>query len=265
MKTIHFSTAIAITATAILTACGGGGDDAATPAAAPAETPAIPAAEGVFQGTTSTQYELGGLILDTGEYFFLYGKGNTVYGVAHGHGVSDKGSFTSSDALDFDLVTGTRTAGTISATYVPKQSIQGTVNAGGSGVSFTATYDASYDSQPPLGAMAGTYQGASAEGIGSASLTLDLASDGTLKGTSGTAPNDCKFSGKLSPRPGDKAVFDLTLQYLGGACNMGTSALSGYVLPYHTGATTRLWAVGIDRDRTNGFLAFADKTTNTGQ
>lgn len=262
MKLIHLPTAFALAA--LLGACGGGGDDGA-PAQPPAETPAIPKAEGFYEGNTSSNHELAGLILDTGEYFFLYGKGNTVYGVAHGHGASDKGNFTSSDALDFDLATGTRTAGTVSATYVPKQSLQGTVNGGGTGVSFTATYDAAYDTQPPLSSIAGRYEGASAEASGSAMLTLEIGTDGALTGASGTAPNDCKFSGKLSPRQGGKAVFDLTVQYLGGACSMGTSSMSGYVVPYNAGTATRLYAVGLDRDRNNGFLAFADRAASTRQ
>lgn len=248
--------------TAFLAACGGGGGDdtgsgtpqSNTPAAAPAT------AEGLYTGTTSTGYQTAGLVLETGEYYVLYGKSNIIYGVVQGHGTSNNGSFSSSDAYDFNLPSNTRTPATVSATYAAKQKLDGTLTEAGQGITFTSTYDASYETAPSLSKVAGTYSGSSATGSGNSPVSLTVNSNGTISGSSTVGGQAaCTYSGTLTPRSTGKNVFNISVKFNGGSCALGTATVSGIAVPVVSGSTTTLYAVGLLPDRSNGFLGVGVK------
>jgi hypothetical protein len=243
---------------ASLAACGGGGGDSAS-----TSTPIAPAAsataEGLYSGTTSTGYQVAGLVLETGEYYVLYGIGNVIYGVVQGNGTSNNGSFSSSNGLDFNLPNSTRIGATVSAGYTAKQTLHGTVNEGGQSISFTSTYQGSYDTPASLSAIAGSYSGSSATGAGNSPVSMTINANGSFTGSSNVGALACSYSGTLTPRATGKGVFNISVTFHGGNCTFGTSTLNGYVVPVVNGGVTTLYAVGILPDRSNGFLAIGTK------
>lgn len=262
-----------------LAACGGGGDGntsafATAPGTAPVSGPIFApgsgstsptttvtptSAEGLYTGTTSTGYQLTGLVLETGEHYVLYGKNNTIYGVVQGNGTSNNGSFSSSNALDFFLPDSSRTSATVSATYTAKQSLQGTVTEGGQGITFTSKYESSYDTPAFISAIAGAYSGMSATGSGAVPIGMAIDANGRVSGTSRVGTSVCGYSGSLNPTATGKNVFNLSVTFNGGTCPLGTATISGYAVPVVSGSVTTLYAVGLLADRSNGFLAIGTR------
>ncbi|XYJ88410.1 hypothetical protein AEMCBJ_12965 [Cupriavidus necator] len=245
---------------AVLAACGGGGDSGSSSSTTTPSTQPAATAEGLYSGTSSSGYQIAGLVLETGEFYVLYGKGSTIYGVVQGNGTSSNGSFSSSNAFDFFLPNSSRIAATVSATYSAKQSLQGTLTEGGQGITFTSSYQSSYDTPASISAIAGTYSGAAATGSGTSPVSLTVKSDGTFSGTSPGASGTCGYSGTVTPRATGKNVFNATVTFNGSNCALGTATVSGYAVSVVSGGVTMLYAVGLLPDRSNGFLAIGTKS-----
>lgn len=112
----------------ITSGCGGGSDSiSGTP-------------EGVYEGNTSTNKYFNMLVLENGLYYTMYGTlaANifTVQGLISGTGQAANGNFSSSDLKDF-FSNGTSTSGTLSATYRPGNSFNGSVTESASSFTFT--------------------------------------------------------------------------------------------------------------------------------
>ena len=202
---------LSIAATAMLAAlagCGGGGPDAGVSDFPPdppstnsggssggstAETTSPGAAQGFYTGSTSNGYAFNSVILETGEFWAIYGRSGAVYGAVHGSSRSSASTFTGS-GFDFYLPTGTRTSSTFNGQYSSKRQISGTVSS--TGASFTGSYDARYDTPATAAALVGTWTGSvvSQAGVQSASVTIDSA--GRFQGSVTT----CAYSGTARPR-----------------------------------------------------------------
>lgn len=250
----------AAAAAVLLAACGGGGgDNDSFPSEFVQEPVAATTAEGLYYGSSTTGYQIASLVLETGEYYVMYGNGNTVHGVVQGTGASSKGSFTSADGLDFYLVDGSRSAATVSATYTAKQALQGTITEAGRNIAFTASYQNSYDTPAAASAIAGTYAGASASYGGTAAIALTVRANGEFSGTSEGLNGPCGYTGRLVPRSTGKNVFNMLIAFDGANCVLGTSTVTGYAVPITSGGVTTLYAVGLMPDRGNGFIALGQK------
>ena len=141
-----------------LSACSGAGDTSTLPLATASTT----TAEGLWTGTTDTNRTVKALVLDDGVYWALYSEASNpsiIAGVVQGDSSSQNGTFTSSNARDFNLQTGILEA-TINGSYAMKQSLNGTIayQTGGQST-FTLIYDSDYDLMPNMNAAAGTYTG----------------------------------------------------------------------------------------------------------
>lgn len=123
-----------------LTACGGGGSDAGDPPV-PSDPPTVVDAEGAYQGSTDTNQGLLAIVLENGEIWALYGvdSGDTllVEGFVQGAGTAGNGTYTTSNGKDFGFAPAL--AGTLTATYVPGVSINGSVSSSAGGRTFTGT------------------------------------------------------------------------------------------------------------------------------
>ena len=113
-------------------------------------------------------------------------------------GASNAGTFSSGNARDFNLEGLGVLAATVSASYVAKQSLNGTVSysAGGT-TSFSSTYDTNYEAVPSLAALAGTFAGQVASSAGNENATVTISSAGAI---SGSGASGCAVSGSASPR-----------------------------------------------------------------
>jgi hypothetical protein len=231
-----------------LAACGGGGGSA--PAAPPpAQTVG---AEGFWSGTTSNGLGIRGAVLENGEYWFMYFANGVLYGVVQGTGTANNGSFTSTNGRDF-YYDGTVTPVTVSASYRERNSLQGTATpqGGGTPITFTAAYDASYETPATAAAVSGAWRGQLATGE---TYTINVAANGAF---TGAGASGCTFGGSIAPRASGKAVYDLTVTFNGGVCALGTQTLRGIAAVAGSGAAQALYAAALDATRSSGFVAIS--------
>lgn len=249
---------VSVAFAALLTACGGGGEDESVPNA---PTPATTAsAEGLWQGTTSSGRTVRTLVLDDGSYWSLYSGVNApgiISGVVQGTGSVMGGSFSSPSARDFNIEMGTVSDATLSTSFTSKQSFNGAFNylAPTTTVTFTSAYRAAYDQVPILASLAGTYAGTSATRSGTETVKLTVSATGAVVGTSS---DGCQFAGTAAPRKKGN-VFDVSLTFKSGSCVNGTSTLPG--VAYLDGSS--LYSAVLDSTRSNGVLVTATKVAST--
>lgn len=145
--------------------CGGGGGGGDSGGSNPPA--AVTPAEGMWTGTTSSNRTVNGFVLDDGSYWVLYTAANNSNVIAdgvQGSSTSNNGNFTSTDARDFNLEGLGILPATISGTYFAKQSLGGVINYPtlSQNVTFTSSYNSSYDAATSLADLAGTYTGTGA-------------------------------------------------------------------------------------------------------
>lgn len=234
-----------------LAACGGGGGDAGNSG---------PTAEGVYGGTltgsTSSAFQL--LVLENGEFWAMYGVRTTnAFGVAgflQGSGVSNSGTFTSSNTKDFGFAPAV--SGTTNASYnATAKTISGTVSFAAGTVGFTGGPIAgslyNYDTAASLTTVSGAW---STTGLTGETVSINIASTGTF--TAATSLG-CSFSGTVTPRPSGKNVFNVALTFGAAPCALPGQVASGIAVAYPiaTGQTQLLVAV-TDASRTVGTAVF---------
>lgn len=249
---------VSVALAALLTACGGGGDDKSAPDVPALATTA--SAEGLWQGTTNSGRTIRTLVLDDGSYWSLYSAVNTpgiVSGVVQGTGSVMGGSFSSPSARDFNIEAATVLDATLSTSVTSKQSFNGAFNylAPATTVTFTSAYQRAYDQAPLLANLAGTYAGTSATQSGTETATLTVSATGAVVGTSS---DGCQFAGTVAPRKKGN-VFNISLTFKGGSCANGASTLPG--VAYLEGSS--LYSAMLDSTRSNGVLVTATKVGST--
>jgi hypothetical protein len=251
-------------ATLLLAACGGGGGNPGTCSASPqtcaaiavgnsggSTTPVTATAAGLFHGTTNTGRNASVLVLEGGEFWVLYspmGGSNIIAGAEQGHASFLNGSFTSADVRDFSLETGVVSSGTATGTYAPKSNIAGTATFSTSALTFSASYDPTYDTQATLAAIAGNYSGTAVVAGGSDNATLTISATGTIAGVSQLG---CNFSGNITPHSGVNS-YAVTVTFAGGTCSNGFSTVTG--IGYRDAASNRIYSAALNSARTNGFI-----------
>lgn len=236
---------------AAVAGCGGGGGDSGPPATPP---PQVSTAEGFWSGTTSSGFSLLGAVLENGEYWVMYYANGLLYGVVQGRGTANNGSFASTNGLDF-YVGGTVTPVAVSASYQSRASIQGLVTpqAGGSPVTFTAAYDASYETPATLTAVSGVWRGRLLSGE---TYTINVASGGTF---TGAGSSGCTFVGAVAPRASGKAVYNVSITFNGGICALGTQTITGIAVTGGSGASAVLFATALNATRSAGLVLISTR------
>lgn len=245
-KTITMFEAFAMSWILALAACGGGGgSDGAAPA------PPAPSAEGLWIGSTSTSRSVTGIVLDNGTYWILFSVPHVsglIDGIVQGTGTSLNGSFSSSDGIDFSLEGQGVNNVTLSASYMAKQSFNGSVTYSNlnQAFTFTSSYDAEYDQTPSVSAIAGTYIGIASVAGSDELTTIVVSPPGVIVSISG-----CKVLGTVVPRAKGN-LYDLSVDFVGGACSNGASAVTGIV--YFDSSAKRLYLVALNKSRSNGLI-----------
>ena len=256
-----------------LTACGGGGTGnsvsnngnassggggASPPPAPPPPVAASPTAEGLYIGPTSNGRTVTGVILDNGTYWVLYSAPNNptvIAGAVQGTSTSQVGSFSSSNARDFNLEGQGINNATVSASYIARQSLNGIVMYTNSlqPISFVASYNPTYDLTPSLALIAGTYSGTAAvlAGVENATTTITPAGQLSGRGTSG-----CQYAGTVITHARGN-IYDVSVTFGGGVCSNGTSTVTG--IGYYDATAKRLYGTALNADRSNGFIFVGTK------
>ena len=234
-----------------LAACsGGGGSDSAQPSPAPAP---VANAEGLWSGSDSTSRSVTGIVLQDGTYWILYSIPHVAAvlgGVIQGSGTSLNGSFSSSDGVDFNVEGQGVNNATISASYVTKQTLNGSVAypALNQAYTFTSAYDPAYEQTPAISAIAGTYSGISSVPGTNEVTSIVITSPGVI---AGAGTGGCKFLGTVTPRARGNA-YDLSIAFGGGACSSGTSKVTG--IGYFDSVAKRFYVAALNQSRSNGLL-----------
>jgi hypothetical protein len=215
-------------------------------------------AEGLWTGTTSTGRTITGVVLDNGTYWVLYSAPNNssvIAGAVQGTGTSANGSFSSSDGRDFNLEGQGINSTTVSASYVAKQSLNGSIAypSLNQTVTLSSAYNAAYDQSPSLSVISGIYTGSAAVVGGSEAASLTITTTGVI---TGSGASGCTFNGTATPRAKGN-VYNLSVTFGGGACANGTSTVTG--IGYFDSASNRLYGTGLNSGRTNGFIFVGTK------
>lgn len=249
---------------AMLTACGGGEGGEAT------ATPAVTAssAEGLWTGTSAEGRAVAGAVLDDGSYWFLYsvvGQPAVVGGAVQGTGEGQFGTFTSSNARDFYSERPQQLNGTLTATYVERQRLNGVlayplgVTPSGETVfqarPFTTTFSPLNDEVSDLTQLAGAYTGAIRSFGFNYTVTVTVSPDGAVTMPDGgffsTAGvnTSCGYTGQLSPRAHGN-VYDIVLLEGTRGCNP-PDTLTGIAV--FEAATNRLYVLAVTKNRSDVF------------
>lgn len=250
-KITAMARAFALSCILALAACGGsGGNGDAAPA------PPAPTAEGLWIGSTSASRSLTAIVLDNGTYWVLYSiphASSLIAGVVQGTGSSVNGSFSSSDGIDFNLEGQGFNSAAVAASYVSKQSFNGSVSDPGLNQSFTFTssYNTDYDQSPSVSAIAGTYAGVASVAGGDEAATMAVSAQGAVVGTS-LSGSGCQFLGAAVPRAKGNLYDFSVVASGGGACASGTSAVAG--IGYFDASAKRLYVAALNKSRTNGLI-----------
>jgi hypothetical protein len=203
-------------------------------------------------GTTHTNRALTGVVLEDGTFYVLYsviGDPALIAGVIQGNGTSNNGSFSSTNARDFNLEGLGVLVATVSASYDTRRSLNGTVAyAAGGPVTFTSTFDAAYDATPSLAQLAGAFSGQVALSQGVENANVNVSSTGSL---SGVGTSGCTVTGSVTPRTRGN-VFNVTLGFGGPPCFFANQTLTG--IAYFDSARKRLYAAAPNANRMDGVL-----------
>lgn len=249
MRTIMFFSSVLCAL--LLAGCGGGGSDND---AVPTSTSE---AEGLYNGTTDTNQAISGLVLDDGTFYMVYSlenNQNLIAGVIQGNTVANSGSLTSDNAQDFNIEGLGVFPATVSATYAPKQSINGKVSyQDGSVTNFSSTYDSDYEIAPSLTDLTGTFTGEVAFSLGHETATVTVSPTGSI---SGIGSSGCTMTGSVTPRSSGN-VYNVSLSFGDAPCYFQNQTMNG--IGYYDSNTKKLWAATPNADRTEGIIFIGSK------
>jgi hypothetical protein len=234
-----------------LTACGGGGDDAPA-TSTPAPPPAATTAEGFWSGTASTGTAVALAVLENGETWGVYSSGGFIVGALYGQTTST-GSALSGAGNDFNIPSGTVSAGSYTGTFAAKSSVSVNTSAGGS---FKGTYNTGYDATPSLATLAGAYTGTGVSGNSPVqNVSVNIAPTGAF-----TVPASlgCSATGIASTRPSGKNIFNVNVTFTGTNCALGNGATASGIAYYDTVAR-QLLVMALNRAKTDGFIYLGSK------
>lgn len=234
-----------------LAGCGGGGDDSGGAPLASAAS-----AQGLWNGATSTNRTVAGLVLSDGTYYVFYssvGNPTLIAGVIQGSGTSSVGTFSSSNARDFNLEGSGVLPATIASNFAAKQSFGGTIGYSATvNTTFTSTYDAAYEIVPSLAIVAGSFTGQVASSAGTQSSSLTVSANGAVSGAS----SGCATTGTVSPRS-DGNAYDVSLTFGPSPCLFASQTLTG--IAYFNATTKRLYAFMPNAARSDGLIFAGNK------
>ncbi len=207
-----------------------------------------PAAQGIWIGSTANNGSLVGIVLDDGTYYVMYSLpgSSLIDGYVQGTGTSSNGSFTSSNARDFNFRgTGVLSA-SISATYIEKQSFTGNLNyANNTIISFSAMYDSHYDATPLLSDLVGTFVGQVAGTTDAENGTFSISANGAL---SGIGVFGCTATGSIMPREHGN-IFNVSVTFGGPPCQNQNQAFTG--IAYYDASEKRIYLAAPNALRTD--------------
>lgn len=240
----------------VVTPAPGGGSSSAVTFTIQSPPASTGTAEGWWRGTSSSGRSVEGLVLGSGEYWWIYSavkNSAVIAGLEQGNGTSQNGRFTSSDGIDFNFEGAGNSPVTVDATYVEEKSFDGAVKYTGTtnALTYTTNYYFEYrfpSQAPPLGPwITTTFSGTSYSGL-TEYTEVTIASSGELTGVSASG---CKFAGTIAPST-EANYYDVAVTFQGGSCVNGTGTVTGIAL--FDFYPRRLTSAAVNSTRTSGHL-----------
>jgi hypothetical protein len=229
-------------ATTALTACGGGSGGGGGSQPVANQDP-----QGFWEGTSSSGYQIGTVILENGEFYGMFSRNGIAYGADYGT-ATVRGNTFSGTLQEFYIPTRQVFSATISGSFTPKTTLTGTTTYSNGNVSTgTLTYNTAYDTPASLAQVTGTYTGNYYTG---APVNISISSNGVVSGIS----NTCNIGGTVAPRPTGKNVYNVNLTFSGSNCEPGVGTASGIGVLNEVSGSTYLYTAGLNSSKTNGFF-----------
>lgn len=257
----------ALVAVLSLSACGGGSDSLAGASPFPDGQPGPPAppppppppavtgeAEGFWTGSTSTGRSFDALVTASGDVWAVYGDGGVALGAIKGTIIRDAGGQLQATGTDYYIAGGRTYSGTMSGSYTPAGTMSGSYSGGAPGT-FTAAYDARYDSPVGLADVAGSWQISSASTAGNVTTTLRVDAAGNVAATTPL----CTLSGTISPAANGKGYFVTSTSFAGAQCPYAGISLPGIATLTVTGSIARLGLAAVSADGAVGYIAIGTR------
>lgn len=229
---------IAIAALTTLAACGGGGDDdGGNPV------------EGFWKGTTSNGANAAVVILENGDAWGIYTQGGRVVGAVNGTASASGNSFTAS-GLDYSFDDGLIYRSSYSGSITPQSRITATSSLG---VSVSLGYDGAYNRAANLAELAGSYAVFGRSGGGYTNgAPMTIAPDGAIS----VSDRGCSATGRATPRPSGKNVFNITVTF-SGVCYISSAPITGIAVLDNTTNPKSVLALGLNAAKNDGLIAIA--------
>jgi hypothetical protein len=215
-------------------------------------------AQGVYSGTASSGYSFSSIVLPNDKFYGIYGtvSGNVfyVYGMITGQGTSGSSTYTAPSVTDF-FYTGATYTVSITASYVPGSSLNGTLTESGTVTTFSGTplsaSSFNYNTPASLSAISGSWTGSLLDGT---TTTVTINSNGTVSGSS----SGCSFSGTVAADSSNKNFFNVSLTFGSFPCAFPNQTASGIAIYYllSNGITHQLLA-GVTVGTSQGTVFFA--------
>jgi hypothetical protein len=249
-----------ITLTLFLTACGGGGGgESNTPTPnTPAPTPnANPA--GLYTGQAATGGRFTVLATTDKLYVVTYDIANPGFpaNIGVGEFTVAGNTLTADDLIYFNYQDGYLTAD-ITATINQGSSLNGTLTIGTTDVSFTSSFDSTFNRTAALSEISGRSTGITASNIGFESAILNIDSNGNASGRSYAG---CEVTGSFTPN-GTGNFYDnqFSVTNCGELSGQSTSGVSLY-----DEDTNTFYVISVNNDTSAGIIYWGDvvRTINT--
>jgi hypothetical protein len=242
--------AIALMSSIALAGCGGSGGGSDSNTGTPTPTPSAQDAAGLY-GTTATGLIGNTVIFGDGSYYSIYGTSAGINGFINGTGTATNGSFTSTNAKDY--YAGAIENATISASYLAKRSISGSIsyNSPARTVPFTGNYDSFYEVAPNLANLTGRFTGTAASPIAAEPVSVTLSANGAF---SGQGQSGCTFTGSAVPKTSGNA-FNVSMTFGGAPCVYPSQAVSGVAITRNN----QLVVMVTTADRNGGLIFVGNK------
>lgn len=291
-KRLKRSTWVPVTAFAaalMLAACGSGGGSSSstTTPVTPTDPTVKTSVEGYWSGCLNftpctdprVTVAMTGPVLDSGEYWFLLStvSDGRVFALVHGTGQSASYKFSSTNAKYFPQAISqgavASTSGTLGSTtaYTIDTSFPGNTSFTFPGAklepSFFLTFESAYNTAVTTSQIEGTWLGANqAISYDSDLFNFVVSSNGSFTLTyrsdvTGASQPGCTATGTISPRPGGKRVYNVTMTYGASPCALPNAVFNGIAQPTYkqTTGVQRLIMTAIDSTNSYDFIGVIDR------
>jgi len=248
---------VAVIAALMLAGCGGGGggDNSNTTAASapassptPASSPAVvtASAQGIYNTSVGATSALTNIVLPDGS-FYIFNVNNAVFtDIVIGDSTVSSTTINSTNAVDFSFANASSTNVLLAATYVSKQTLNGSLTISSQVVPFASDYNQAYDNTIALTQIAGAYTGANATLSGPVQNQITVKPDLSFIGVSST----CQYAGQLTASHG--SLYTVTITFPAG-CPFAGTAITGIATFDPT--LNQLTIVASPQNRADVFLA----------